>query len=1090
MNLQKIYKSTFLFLVTLIILGLNQAKALEISVLSKSAQPGQYVTLPFKINADGKFDFKILSPTGWSPLTSSGKLSIKDSAMVAITVKVPIGISANRIVEITLQLSQEDKILISHSAEVKVLPKTGISLYIPKGLKGRIGEVDKFSITVNNLGNISDTVQLRVTGTVWKVNIANEINLEPYESKVVEVEVIASEGLSEGYEHFFIIEAQSVKDSAAKVRKSVSSIYNTSIKNKMVETEGPSITIGLQANLGSQITIDKNGVTPNLFYGATANVSGSLSDFIDFNVNSFAAEGEVRKPFVNYPTNFGFSLTGHNWNTSIGISNKNIRLEGGFKVDAWDFELASAYYFPERNRLAQYNFSTRAISKNPDLDLQIGAGIFGLGSKFTATVGGFYQRDLTEQLKLSLGTSVGYFSQANNDGFDIYFQQGLNWRNKDFAVAQTYAIAPFTNLHKFGVSGRTTTLSPVGFHAKASLTFSNQGTLSENSVTLYAQPFNNLSLSTKGTYTKGIGNTLRNSWSVSPYLSYNFRISSLNGILRAQYTHKHFLSKDYKEDNYQFKVDLNYGQLNFLARGEYALSYSEDIVSNKLIAAAEASYATNNTKLESYFSYEHVAFSNNESTDTYKYGISWEQAWNKSISSKLIYENTPSDNKEEGSRKDSLSAYLRINNFLIDPLSLNLGYTASSSSFWNFQTPLEHNLSASLGITNLLKLPTPSTVVDLFGGRESGEVKGIAFLDYNLNNVKDPQDKPLVNMKILLGSKEVITDIEGRYSFRLSGGTYSFQFPEGLPATVDLLIDKSISLTVNEIVEHNLPFTPVVSLEATIFDDTNHNGQHDEGERGIPYGGIKVKGPLEKQMRANSQGYVVMAGLPAGTYKVFVDNEFLPKRFQATTKEIEISLTIGNKYPRIHLGAALPKRKVVSTFSSNSLAVLATAKPASVPPGAEVVFEALINGNVDSVQIAFDNQKVNFVKEAGRLVARVRLPLDAPTGLLILPVTATRGEDSVTQQAFVTVVQGNPFNNSLITAEVGEIIEFKITTLFEAKVSKITFPTGDLITLNSPDGYSWQGVWSAPTVAKEFEGILIADNEEVGKVSFVAKNKD
>ncbi len=1107
-------------------LPISQAENFETSSsVVKSAKPGSYVTLPFPINATGKFNFEVLTPEGWEPITRSGEVNLADNGVISTTLRVPLNALANEKVEVTLKLFQDNQLVNSYSNHVQVQPKTGLSFNIPKELEGRLDEPHKFTITLNNLGNITDTVKLSTSATIWKVDLKNEVTLAPYESQGVEVTLIPTTSVGNGYNHFFIVEAQSQTDSAIKARASVSSTYRSLANNSKKDDENkPTITIGIQANLGAKLSIDEDSTESKLFYGATSNASGRLSDLLDFGVSPLSLDGEIADPFESYPTSFGVNLRGQGWKGALELGRQSLSLGGEIDFAPWNFALSGSYIFPQNDQEFQYNVRIGATSNNPDLDLQINLETFGQGSNNNTFLGAFYQRSLTNELALNIGTNIGRFTQSNGGDISIYLEESLSWQTQNFDLFQSYSTSPLLNFHRMSLSGGINNLDPFEIRAQSSLALSDEESLLGSSVTLRSQPINDLNLSLNGAYTKGEEDRSGEDWSITPTASYHFTINPLTSIISASYFHKDILAGDGdSEDNYQFNVSVNYDQLKIFAEGTYSFLYPQDEASSTTLGAEldveysignivlnshffyediqedgdiasssalgaelEAEYFIKDTLLKGYFAYKYkhnLKSENSNSSSLYRYGASWGQIWTEDITSLLTY-----NSNSASSTAGQFSAFLQVNKFLSDHLVLSVGYTLTSSDFLDFSAPFEHDLKVSLSLTNLLEVQTPSAITGLFGGRKSGEIKGVAFVDTNFNNIKDPEEDPLPNIKIALGEKEVISNDNGEYRFRLSGGAYSFRFPDGLPATIDLLMDDKIILSVNDSLDHNLPFAPVTSLEVNVFNDTNRNGTMDEAEAGIPYGGIHVKGPIEKHIRTNSKGYAVISGLPTGDYKVAIESEFLPERFKVTTDEKQISLSVGNKHPPISFGAALPERKVVSTFDSSKLALFVTAIPSSMPAGAEVVFEALLTGEADKISIVVANQEVDFIEEGGSWKAKVRIPLETPSGTLILPVTATRGEDSVVQQTFVNVTQGKLFKNDLLTAEINEEYEFEIITLFKASTGEIVLPEGDRITLSSVDGYSWQGLWLAPEVVMKFKGDLIIDGENIGEVSFATKD--
>lgn len=110
------------------------------------------------------------------------------------------------------------------------------------------------------------------------------------------------------------------------------------------------------------------------------------------------------------------------------------------------------------------------------------------------------------------------------------------------------------------------------------------------------------------------------------------------------------------------------------------------------------------------------------------YGAAWNQLWPGALQSRLFYEY-----RLEAGTSQRLGLALYQRNFLEPGLALGASYTLTLQG-----GEARHGFGLTLAYAQALTFPTPKEVVDLFGGRQGGEVAGQAFRDKNLNGRLDP----------------------------------------------------------------------------------------------------------------------------------------------------------------------------------------------------------------------------------------------------------------------------------------------------------------------------------------------------------------
>lgn len=162
-------------------------------------------------------------------------------------------------------------------------------------------------------------------------------------------------------------------------------------------------------------------------------------------------------------------------------------------------------------------------------------------------------------------------------------------------------------------------------------------------------------------------------------------------------------------------------------------------------------------------------------------------------------------------------------------VKLEDGASARSNTIgvYSFPVTLAGEHTAALDLSTLpdgyLPQDVPKKTFTVFEGirfelnfplRATRQITGRVFIDENDNAVMDPNEKPLSNVKVLLGPKEVLTDKDGWYLFdNLNSGVYFLSadpgtLPDGLQGPVKI----SLELT-NEpitISDKNIPIVRAV----------------------------------------------------------------------------------------------------------------------------------------------------------------------------------------------------------------------------------------------------------------------------------------
>ena len=1083
----------------------QEVTQLKVSSKPKEGVPGEYITVPFTIYAEGHYDYFFEMPTGWQALTPSGIVQVAGENVITLTTQIPDKVLAGQSVKIILNLSQNDTLLATFTEEITVKAQAKLSLIAPEHREGKLGVTQTYQATVVNEGNAMDSVVLSTKKINWDVAVEpSELQLAPQEKAVVSVIVVPTTVSGNGYRRTVILEASSKNDPSVKTQLStVTTYWNTgNSETSLLASDNPQLHLKVSGTLGTRANLEDDKINPELFYAFEPELSGNLSDFVDVSVQSSELEGATDDIFGDPPSYLSVGLQGQSWGAGATVRNSSIGLSSNFALNP--VRMAISSHFPRFDKLGDnnsntYRLSVAASSLLPSLNLQANLSTEVNDGNRRDNFNARYQTpSIAEGLDLAFVLSATHIADGEFIGdANLTFVESLNWYEGAFDIAQSYTFFPHLNGHILSLGGGTSQINPLGVRTKAELRLAENNRSWNTEATLHTKPLSNVNFSLAGSLN---GNDLTEQSSLgirlSPRINFQFNVGFRNlAFVSARYTYAQSLIGE-QDISHNYEVNFNFqyrGNLFVQANGFYGLFYpDEDPSFSELEGEIKVRYIARPANIEAFFKSKN---SNEKGINLaqYTYGLAWSQKWTKNINTKFGYQHEITIT-DLTSTFERVKLDLNMENLFTDGVGLGLGYNLGSrSSLFDFDGDYEHSIRAGLifSLNQTFSFDTPPPIINLFGGLKVGEVRGVAFMDKNFNNQQDEDEPPLKNIKMALGGKSIRTSEDGSYSIKLPAGSYQFQFLDGLPAKVDLLTDKGVIVEVNNKLERNLPFAPVASLDILIFDDANSNAKFDADEGGLSYARVNLQGHIKKSTYTDAYGRVTIAGLPAGDYLVEIDSDSLPGKYQPTKAVQELTLSIDQPRPLVTLGAAVPERKLdVVTFDSDDVAIIPTASPNAVSAGAEVSFTVSVSGQVDNLKIDFFDKTIDFQKNDQSWFTMLRIPLNTSIGPLLFPITAYRGNEKVKEQkVFVNVVRKRPFENVRFVANVLEVFNIEITTLFKADQGLLTLESGESISLTSEDGYTWQGNWQVGSQPKEQTAQLVMDDEVIGEVLLIAVKK-
>lgn len=971
------------------------AWAAALTVVNEPSVTGaaaQFVTLGFSLEGSGDYDYTVLTPAGWEPLTRSGRVSLEGAGYVSVTLQVPRTAPAQSEaqVDIVFTNTEDPQDTVSGHGLVSVLGTVALELHAPTDLEGTLGEPFALSLLLVNRGNMVDDIALSGDGGMWDVRFeANPVRLEPGEERAVALVLVPQGQVSSGYLHMLRLRATSGNDPDVTASALVETVfYEASLQGAAEAGDDPRLTLSVRTGLAAGLTADANGWQPHLRYDVNPRLNGELSDYVDVSAGVGDLSGTIDDPFERVPSRFEVALDAQTWDASARVGNGGAALAGSGVVNDWRLGGSGSY----QGRLQGDTFAVGAyaISQLPELDLQFSARSSLQAGGRNDSLGGRYRTSLGNGLVLGLGTSLSGSAAPAGYTVAVGLDQSLSYQAQSFDVTQSYSGVPAAGLHNIGVSGGLRTAGPFGVRASSSLQVSQAGNDWRHSVTLSSRPLPRVALSLAGSLRHADADA---TWSLRPSASVRYGNAALGGTFGVHYSHTGVLRGSAATLNtYGVSANLRSGGLTLATAASYGTSSraANAPAGDWFEASFDASYTLGlRTEVTAGYEFEVDTVAGRQSGTG---GVAWTQSWSRDVSSRLSYDRSEALEFTSGrsDRDERVALIGQFSNLGLAGLDLSAGYAISSNTgLLTGLTPLTHDLSARLGYTLLFSFDTPPTVVNLFGGRRGGEVSGVAYLDRNLNGVQDAGEEVIAGLELQLGGERAVTAADGSYSLRTGVGSYEWSFGSGLPGAVRLLNDGSVEVSENTQQRLDLAFSPVIRLPIMLFDDTDQDGVLDAGESGIPFGGVRLDGPFEVTIRVDGRGSGSATGLVPGRYVVTPDPAALPPRFRATGDPVVIELREGDTPATIALGAAAPPREVVTTFQAGNLAVIGRLNKSRAAVGDTLEVTALISGNAERVVAVVGGVEVELTGGGSMWLGEITVPAGITAGPTEVLIRAT-----------------------------------------------------------------------------------------------------
>jgi len=400
---------------------------------------------------------------------------------------------------------------------------------------------------------------------------------------------------------------------------------------------------------------------------------------------------------------------------------------------------------------------------------------------------------------------------------------------------------------------------------------------------------------------------------------------------------------------------------------------------------------------------------------------------------------------------------------------LGLGVSARyQEGAWSLQT---------LGVVEVKGgFNTPEEVVQAFGGRATGVVEGQVFHDQNRDGQRNPGEPFLPGAKVRVGALEAQADPEGRYRLELYPGVYRLEVG-GLEASLALRRQVEVRVEKGQKASLDLPVETVVGLTGLVYLDVNRNGEWEEAEPPVPFARVVLEGQERRITYADGHGVFLFGGLLPGRYTLRLDPESLPRFHEPAQPPLQVDLKPG-PLPRLRLGIQEAVREVVKTLTEETLALYLEPLPTTLPPGAELLLKARVQGNPERV-VALAGERTTALEEVEEGLYQGYLPVPQGQTLEIL-VRAEKGGEKAEVTALLLIRPGPLGFLTLSPALVdpGEVVRAEARLL--KRFARVDLRLeGVRIPLEGLDLLTFTGQLPAPKTPGLYEVELWADGERI-----------
>lgn len=978
------------------------ASALTISAPSvRQAKPGEYVTLTFQALGEGEFDFVADGGLQWVAVTPRRHARVSGATLIPVTFRVPAFTPAGASPPLVLRALRGNEVVAQAQVNVDVLEQASLELVSPEEVTAQGADRASFTLEVRNQGNKTDTVDLVITNIDPSAKLSTgQVTLPPGGASTVTVNVNVG-SVSPNYAFTTYLKATSRNQPDVQVMTRTRTMFNpVEISGSEAVQSVPTLTFDVRARAEAESLWGSDGQVWRFGYSIAPSLAGQLSDFAYGEASIGGLEG---KQDHWLPAGFSgsFRVRMKTWDVSVRGG------PGGFSVGAsrdlgrWTLSPQVSYRTFKDGRA----YGAALGLSGPLLGGQVKANASTFlmrvaeqslrADQFRLT----YNRNLTPRLGLLL--AAGLSGQVTEEGYrtDLSAYQQLSYVGDRFDLTQSYSVGS-GGLSTLGVTAGTRAVQPFMLRGAATMQWAATGWQGSVSGLAGYITQRGLGAALSGRYSTGTLSQRPAEWELtgSLYLP-TVRVAGANFSASGRYT----LATDAQAQGGGLRQEALL--VSGLTRGplttEFRVGWQRRLASGEpqeqwRLEASGSYQLGSRDKLSAAHTLERTTGMNPGTLNITRVG--WEHEWNQRLSSSVGYGHSALNTVNESSTRNFVSVGAAVRDLFTPGLSVGLNYTLGLEGQGGVRTSAV-KVSVGYDLTRFVK--TPDRVVNLFGGRIGGDIHGTLYRDENLNGQRDPAEPGLSGVTVRVNDTTVVSGPDGQYRLHVPVGRQKLTFPAGLPATLDALTPATVDVTENSNTALDLPFAPVGALETTIYVDGNRNGLRDPDEPALPYAVVSLSGGVNRSAQADSSGQVRVSSLPGGTYRLTLDAAGLPSGYTMTTPAQTVQVQAGTRQSAAPLGAALPVKEVVSTYTASNLATLASLSANVIPAGQTTTLRVRFQ-NAQSVTVtAFGQTWTPTITDN-----RIELPIPVPPGTTPgeYPVTITAKNASSERTSTVRLI--------------------------------------------------------------------------------------
>lgn len=975
----------------------------------RQAAPGEYVTLNFMVSGQGEYDMTADGGPDWVPVTRTRKVRLSGHTLVPVTFRVPNLALVGPSPVLSLQLSAGGQPVASAQTRVEVLPRAKVAIRAPAELTGLSDQRLNYQVEVTNLGNQADTLELSVTNVDERPRLSERtVYLQPGERKVVGVSLDVGR-VSPGYQYIAFLEATSKNNPEARDRTRTLVVFNPAYVAGTQKVDGPQLTFGLRAGVEGAMNWSPEGRSTTLRYGVQPRVDGDLSDYATGKADLGGLEGSSQH-WIPQGVSFGVHVQSVKWDLDAAISRRGVAANATLRRGQWRYSPRLSFQTVGADGR---RFSGGLKIEGPLLGGQIeaNAGTTLTSNRASGQAASVrsdllnvrYTHTFSPRLALSLGTLANGVSVDGTYSSSAVAYEQVTYNTPTFDLTQTYS-GTLSGYHTLGLSGGLRATQPFGVRGAVLAQYTPRGFTYSGTGQVTYTATNGFGLSLGGRFTVGATGDQVTPWNVVAGIRsprWVWRGASLGGAASYTFTPSLKSPGQYLQQ-INSSLNLQVGALGNSAVASWSREpQSAGPASEKMQLNLTSTYRwASGDSLSASYDFERLR--EEEQRTTHGFRASWSRQWTPRLSSQLDYYRSWQLTSQGQRTLEGVGMSAGMQDVLIRGLSVRAGYYVSAPNGL-MNGSLSNSVRLALSYDAAWAFNTPQPIVKLMGGRKGGQLNGVLYRDDNFNNQRDAGEPGLAGVTVEAGKERTVSGADGHYSMRVPTGTYELKFPAGLPATLEALAENSVDIKENSTSERLIAFAPVARSEVLVFNDLNRNGTRDEHEAALPYAGVIFSGPVTREVQADSRGYARVATLPAGQYTVRLNPQQLPEGFTTTTDSTALDLQGGQTAPLTELGAALPPKQTVATFTAGNIALLARVTTNQLEAGQTTQLTAQVQ-NAQSISISAFGQTWTPPLTGSRLELPINVPAATAPGEYTITLVARNaaGERTSTVKLLVT----------------------------------------------------------------------------------------